>query len=177
MARELEVATRHNQLMTKFEAWAAATFGGKDGKPGSEAAATAGERLCKYPHCFDHGGPTIHSASPSVKWVYVRCSDGCASSFHQACWHVVEADIEPDDAATAPEEAAVGPRCVHSRDRKCKGRIVRVDLKQNGKVNSSALASVTTRLPTHISRSLLHCPRVLPCLYLGVESSSRALRR
>lgn len=140
MARELEVATRHKNMMHRFEAWAAATFGksGGAGSSGAESAGAAGERTCKYSSCFDHEGPVIHSASPTIKWVFVRCNEGCASSFHQQCWHVVEADIEPDDETTTPEEAAVGPRCVHSRERKCKGRIVRVDLKQNGKVSFCA---------------------------------------
>lgn len=172
MARELEVATRHNSMMGKFEAWAVSTFGKSAGVAGTESSGgAAGERTCKYANCFDHEGSVIHSASATAKWVFVRCSEGCASSFHQACWHVVEAEIEPDDESTPAEEAAQGPRCVHSKERKCKGRLVRVDLKQNGKVSADPIRPPGKSSVAYESFCFSLCFRA------GVESFARALRR
>jgi len=142
--RELEQATRHKTVLARFDAtWAAAALasGGKSKHKGAASAAAASDssssgdgtatRTCKLfgaSNCLEHD----RAIAPSSKFVFVRCSAGHASSFHQNCWAEAEALAEVD--AEAEDGGDEHKRCVHASTNKCKERIVTADLKQQGKL-------------------------------------------
>jgi hypothetical protein len=168
--REMEIAGRHKTVLAKFDAtWGAMVLaqsgGGKGGRykayggaSGSASATFAAAepsgganegdclRTCKLfgadgLECLERD----RSIGPTSKFVFVRCSAGCKSSFHQPCFQTA---ITAAEAAAAEEqqqeraedkENADWKPCVHAAENKCAGHIESADLKQQGKVSDTAL--------------------------------------
>lgn len=153
VARDLEIGAKHKSVLSKWESWAHATFvggggGGGDSGGGGGGGASGRIRRCKYASCLDREGDVI---PPTSKFVHVRCSEGCASSYHPACYHTAAAEAEADAEALAAkdgkdrraEEEEEGAPCLHAAavDRGCRGFLVRVELRQSGKVLTRILSA------------------------------------
>jgi chemotaxis protein histidine kinase CheA len=129
----LEVAARQNQAHAKLETWVQTHFLSKSEKTqkhgGAEAVQESVYHTCKYRDCSEASGVDI--LGDSTKYVSVRCSGGCATVYHTACWHRIETDFV--------ENEEKGIACTREDERQCGGGIIKAVLKQNGKVLSVLL--------------------------------------
>jgi len=150
----------------KFDSWAAQTFamrsgkynknssyggGGAAGVAASSSAAAASTasvstetfdsltqkmRTCKLKLCLER------DIASSSKYVVVRCSSGCISSMHPACFHIASSEAQQQKASvdktnhpsadeTANKDSIPCPR---AQDKSCKGAIIKALMKQQHKI-------------------------------------------
>ena len=128
----VDMTAKSNSTLLKLESWVMQTFPMKSGKEAFATAAADGDAkhyLCRYSACFSRDGMDI---LPGTKYVTVRCSEGCASTYHLDCYH----DMENSFVAIS-EDGGGGIACTRREDRKCDGWIGAAILKQDGKVRNS----------------------------------------
>lgn len=139
-----EIAAKQHAAQTKVHEWLELTYTKSSSKhqfaigAAESSESSQRHRTCKYADCSDPHGIDI---DPSAKYVCVRCSHGCSSTYHPQCYQAIEAELTENDDGIA---------CTRREDRQCEGSICKATLKQQGKVRPGRSEVAPPRVPREV---------------------------